>query len=194
MDDNKDIEKVSRTVFDKFRIETPDDAWDKLGADLDKKQAVVYKQRANRFKLLSIALLLIIFSFVTWQYLIPTLTTNNLAGAIAVKKVISNKASSNHIVTEKISTSNLPAENLITSEKINESTSSKENNSNPKINKSQIAFQVQIGLHWKMLRIIFLKKVKIGGLWGQIALSTNNSPHPPWLKASSRQPVFAGTE
>ena len=77
MGDKKDIEKVSRAVFDNFKMDAPDDAWGKLDADLDKRQAVVYKQRANRFKLLSIALLFIIFSFVTWQYLVPTSTTED---------------------------------------------------------------------------------------------------------------------
>ena len=97
MNDNKDIEKASRNVFDKFRIDAPDNAWDKLDADLDKKQAVVYKQRANRFKRLSIVLLLFIFSFTIWHYLTPTSTTYNSKNSISELKVKSNKITSNNI-------------------------------------------------------------------------------------------------
>ena len=97
MEDKKDIEKVSRIVFDNFKMDAPDNAWDKLDADLDKKQAVVYKQRANRFRLLSIILLLIIFSFTTWHYLIPASTTKSLTNVITENNVINNSASSNNI-------------------------------------------------------------------------------------------------
>ena len=115
MDDNKDIEKVSRSVFENLKMDAPDDAWNKLDADLDKKQAVVYKKRANRFKLLSIVLLLIIFSFTTWHYLIPTSSSNKLEKVISQEKAKNIRASSINIQPKENSASNIPSVNLIPS-------------------------------------------------------------------------------
>ncbi|MEP7169346.1 MAG: outer membrane beta-barrel protein, partial [Bacteroidota bacterium] len=125
-------------------------------ADLDKKQAVVYKQRANRFKLLSIILLLIIFSFTAWHYLIPTSTSNKLENGVTENISASNKASSNNIVTENNSTSNIPSENLIPSKNKNTSATDKENN-NPKLNqsqKSQLSFVIDTIRKQKNIRSI----------------------------------------
>ena len=161
MDDKKDIEKVSRNVFDNFNMDAPDNAWDKLDADLDKKQAVVYKQRANRFKLLSIVLFLIIFSFTAWHYLIPTSNTQKLNNFITENKTTINKASSSNIEPKSNSTPNSPARNLISSKNKNESASSKENNSNPKLNKSQIAqlaFEVKLNNKQKNKKLIHDEK------------------------------------
>ncbi|CAN5635185.1 hypothetical protein BH11BAC2_BH11BAC2_26410 [soil metagenome] len=124
MDDNKDIEKVSRSVFEDFKMEVPDHAWDRLDADLNKSQAVVYKQKANRFRLLSIALLFIMFSFVTCQYLIPTSTTKDIASVINVEDKITNKASLNPKVSQNNSTQDITEKNLVTTENINESAKS----------------------------------------------------------------------
>ncbi|MEO8085611.1 MAG: outer membrane beta-barrel protein [Bacteroidota bacterium] len=137
MDDNKDIEKVSRTVFDNLKMTAPDNAWEKLDADLNKKQAVVYKQRANRFKLLSIALLFIIFSFVTWQYLVPSSTSTKLAKVSPEVNAISNESFSNTIETGNISTSNLPDADLKVSKNKKESIANREKYRNQKLNKSQ---------------------------------------------------------
>ena len=139
MNDNKDIEKASRTVFDKFRIDAPDNAWDKLDADLDKKQAVVYKQRANRFKRLSIVLLLFIFSFTIWHYLIPSSTTNNLRNVITEEKALSDKTSSNNIAAENPSTSILQNAKLIPAKNKIVPASSKINNNNLQLNTLQNA-------------------------------------------------------
>ncbi|MEO8150599.1 MAG: outer membrane beta-barrel protein [Bacteroidia bacterium] len=96
MDDNKDIEKVSRTVFDKFRREAPDSAWNKLDADLDKRQNLAYKRRANRFKLLSILLLLFIFFSFTWEYLIPSSATKHTSGVTPPGNKIADTVSENN--------------------------------------------------------------------------------------------------
>ena len=135
MDDNKNIEKVSRTVFDKFRIDAPDNAWDKLDADLDKKQAVVYKQRASRFKWFSIVLILIIFSYVAWQYLMPS-TTKNSAIIIPETNTVSSKETSNIIVTESKSTPSLSPEILVPSKSESNDLSKKRNNKKLWFNKS----------------------------------------------------------
>ncbi len=74
MDDNKDIEKVSKSVFDDHSMEPPASAWSKLEGDLNKKQAVVFQRKANNFKLLSLVLSLFLCCFVTCHYLVPTTT------------------------------------------------------------------------------------------------------------------------
>ena len=144
MDSNKDIEKVSRSVFDNFKMDAPDDAWSKLDADLDKKQAVVYKKRANRFKLLSIVLLLIIFSFTTWHYLIQTSSSNKLAKVIAEENVINTRASSINLQPKVNSTLNIPSVNLIPSknkDKFKESMEKKQKRKLDKPQNEQLAFK-----------------------------------------------------
>lgn len=74
MDDNKDIEKVSKSVFDDHSMEPPASAWSKLEGDLNKKQAMVFQRKANNFKLLSLVLSLFLCCFVTCHYLVPTTT------------------------------------------------------------------------------------------------------------------------
>ena len=75
MDNNKDIEKVSKSVFDNHSMEPPASAWSKLEGDLNKKQAVEFQRKANNFKLLSLVLSLFLCCFVTCHYLVPTNTT-----------------------------------------------------------------------------------------------------------------------
>ncbi|HUM46877.1 MAG TPA: outer membrane beta-barrel protein [Chitinophagales bacterium] len=70
MDENKDLEKVAREVLNDFRMDAGDQAWNRMDAELNKKQAVLYKQNANRFKMLSAILALFLCSFITCHYLI----------------------------------------------------------------------------------------------------------------------------
>src|SRR5258706_7613651 len=72
MEENKDINKLSPIAKKTFRMEPPSNAWNRLDADLEKKQALIYKRRGDRFKLLSICLVLLLTSFVAYHYLSPS--------------------------------------------------------------------------------------------------------------------------
>lgn len=74
MDDNKDIEKVSKAVFNDHLMEPPASAWSKLEGDLNKKQAVSLQHKANRFKWLSVVLSVILCCFATCHFITPTKT------------------------------------------------------------------------------------------------------------------------
>ncbi|MBK7965815.1 MAG: outer membrane beta-barrel protein [Bacteroidetes bacterium] len=74
MDDNKDIEKVSKAVFNDHLMEPPASAWSKLEGDLNKKQALAYQYKANRFKLLSLVLSLLLCCIATCHFITPTKT------------------------------------------------------------------------------------------------------------------------
>lgn len=90
MDDNKDIEKVSKSVFDDHSMEPPASAWTRLEGDLNKKQAVVLQRKANNFKLLSLVLSLFLCCFVTCHYLVPTNTTTFPLHSITQKSTAKN--------------------------------------------------------------------------------------------------------
>src|SRR5258706_1052188 len=72
MEENKDINKLSPIAKKTFRMEPPSNAWNRVDADLEKKQALIYKRRGDRFKLLSICLVLLLTSFVAYHYLSPS--------------------------------------------------------------------------------------------------------------------------
>ena len=133
MEENKDIEKVSRAVFESLKMDAPDSAWDKLDADLDKKQAVVYKQKANRFKLLSISLALFLFSFMTCHYIAPTSTNKNLTNGPNLLNSTNDNALPDFDHPPTNPKSNYQSENLDASLNKNETTSSNHNKSNHKI-------------------------------------------------------------
>lgn len=69
MDENKDLERVAREVLNDFRMDAGDKAWNRMDAELNKKQAVLYKQNAKRFKMLSVILSLFLCSFITCHYI-----------------------------------------------------------------------------------------------------------------------------
>ncbi len=69
MEENKNINRGSSDLRDKFKMDAPENAWSLLSAELERKQAIRYKQRGNRFKLLSIGLALLLVSFITYYYL-----------------------------------------------------------------------------------------------------------------------------
>ncbi|MEO6168108.1 MAG: outer membrane beta-barrel protein [Chitinophagales bacterium] len=68
MEENKDIEKVTRIILKDFSMDAGEHTWSRLDAELDKKQAALYKKRANRFKLLSACLGFFLCSFITCHY------------------------------------------------------------------------------------------------------------------------------
>src|SRR3569832_1827122 len=74
---------------EKFQMEPPENAWSRLNAELEKKQAMASKKRGNRFKLLSIALALLLISGVIYYYLSPAyvytlnaVVENNTPGSV----------------------------------------------------------------------------------------------------------------
>ncbi len=159
MEDNKDIEKVSRTVFDNLKMDAPNNAWEKLDDDLDKKKALFfYKQRANRFKLLSIALLFIIFSFITWQYLAPISSTKILTNDSTEKNIVNSRTTSTKIATESNLTPKLPDGIFIDSENVNKlPDDSKENQNTPKLKKpqnAQLVFEIKPTINQKAINSI----------------------------------------
>ncbi len=81
MEEDNLIDRSGRFNNEDFKMNPPVDAWNKLKAELQGKKAVIYKQRANRFKLLSITLALLLFSFTTYYYVTSSNETNNLAYA-----------------------------------------------------------------------------------------------------------------
>lgn len=68
MDENRDIEKVTRTVLENLEMEAGDRAWERLDAELNKRQAALYKRKANRFKLLSAGLAFFLLTVVTCHF------------------------------------------------------------------------------------------------------------------------------
>src|SRR5258708_26914682 len=87
MEENKDINKLSPLAKKTFRMEPPADAWKLLDADLERKRTIIYKQRGNRFKLLSIGLALLLISFVTYHYLSPQRNSDTAANVIQKKSI-----------------------------------------------------------------------------------------------------------
>jgi opacity protein-like surface antigen len=86
MKENKDTNKLSPLAKKTFRMEPPANAWNRLDADLEKKRALIYKQRGDRFKLLSICLVLLLTSFVAYHYLSPSRHADTAANV--VQKVV----------------------------------------------------------------------------------------------------------
>jgi Outer membrane protein beta-barrel domain len=74
MDDNKNIEKVSKAVFDDHLMNPPASAWTKLEGELNKKQAVSMQHKANKFKWLSVVLSFLLCCFATCHFITPTKT------------------------------------------------------------------------------------------------------------------------
>src|SRR5258706_3016157 len=103
MEENKDINKLSPIAKKTFRMEPPSNAWNRLDADLEKKQALIYKRRGDRFKLLSICLVLLLTSFVAYHYLSP------FGHADTTPNVVQKTLPDNHNNTDN-STSNVQRE------------------------------------------------------------------------------------
>jgi hypothetical protein len=71
MNDNN-ISKTIQSLRDRFKMNPPDEAWTKLDADLERQRAMRYKQRGNRFKLLSVGLAMLLISIITYNYLMSS--------------------------------------------------------------------------------------------------------------------------
>lgn len=99
MEENINKEKESAHVRDRFKMDPPENAWNLLDAELERKQASIYRQRGNRFKMLSIGLALLLVSFITYYYLSPihqevtgnATTKSNNSSVNADKKENNNK-------------------------------------------------------------------------------------------------------
>jgi len=90
------IHKESEHVRDRFQMEPPENAWNLLDAELEKKQASMYWQRGNRFKWLSIGLALLLVSSVTWYYIVSNhagKSSKEIANTVAAPTVNNTEVS-----------------------------------------------------------------------------------------------------
>jgi len=78
--------RAGQSLKDSFRMTPPADGWSRLDAELEKKQAGMYRQKANRFKWLSILLALLLLSFVSYYYLIPSRSPSHQTASSVVSK------------------------------------------------------------------------------------------------------------
>ncbi|MFN0188662.1 MAG: outer membrane beta-barrel protein [Bacteroidia bacterium] len=94
MDDNKDIEKVSKAVFNDHLMEPPASAWSKLEGELNKKQAVSLQHKANKFKWLSVVLSFLLCCFATCHFITPskTIYQNSINQVTSAKSNIPSEA------------------------------------------------------------------------------------------------------
>ncbi len=72
-----EIDNLFQTKVDQFEMDPPKKAWTSLDAELDKKQAVLYKRKAFYYKSISIGLSLLLGSFIAFQYFVPHNYSNN---------------------------------------------------------------------------------------------------------------------
>jgi hypothetical protein len=118
----KDSKKSSQLLKESFSMTPPADGWSRLDAELERKQAVVYRQKANRFKRLSILLALLLLSSISYYYLSPSSSTSRqMASSVAPKE--NNVSPSLNESTKKVET---------TSESYNNSISGSSLKNNPK--------------------------------------------------------------
>src|SRR5438874_8685142 len=97
MEENEDIENIdelSRSAIEPYEMKPPDGAWNSLDAELTKKQAIIYKKRADRFKLLSLTLALLLLSFITY-YSVSLIQNRNRSGKVVDKTLPDNYANTN---------------------------------------------------------------------------------------------------
>ena len=66
-----DIDNLFQTNVEKFEMAPPEKAWTSLNAELDAKQAVIYKKKAYRYQLISISLSVLLISLIAFQYFAP---------------------------------------------------------------------------------------------------------------------------
>ena len=66
MEENNNIDKDLQQLRDRFEMNPPENAWDLLDADLERKQAIMYKRSRNKFKVLSICLALLLVPFIAF--------------------------------------------------------------------------------------------------------------------------------
>lgn len=145
MEGNNNIDKDLKQLRDRFEVDPPENAWNLLDTDLERKQATMYRQSRNRFKLLSILLALMLISFVTyyWFYTPTTLSGAKNSGyngseANANDLVKSTKKAS---ITNNTTLGNASGKNIFVSKMGQEALHDKEsiNQSSPSLlsNKNQ---------------------------------------------------------
>src|SRR5580700_3254524 len=78
MEEENNITKEAQSVKDSLEMNPPENAWNRLEADLDRKQILIYKTRTNRLKWLSATLAVLLVSFIVYQYLIPYRNTDSI--------------------------------------------------------------------------------------------------------------------
>jgi hypothetical protein len=71
MKENNNISKSIRSLRERFKMDPPEDIWNKIEVELERQRALKYRQRGNRFKLLSLILALLLFSIITFNYFAP---------------------------------------------------------------------------------------------------------------------------
>ncbi len=84
-----EIDNLFQTNADQFEMPPPKNAWASLDAELDRKQAVLYKRKAYRYKLVSIGLSLLLISFISFHYFVPKRNNDKSLVAINSKNSLS---------------------------------------------------------------------------------------------------------
>jgi len=69
MEEKKNIDDLFRSAIEPAEMTPPARAWNSLDAELSRKETLLYKKKANRFRLLSIGLILLLVSFVAYHYI-----------------------------------------------------------------------------------------------------------------------------
>ena len=91
MENNKNIDKELQQLRDRFEMNPPENAWNLLDADLERKQAIRYKRSRNRFKTLSICLALMLLLFITYYCYYPPNITQKKTDEAAFNSSKSNE-------------------------------------------------------------------------------------------------------
>jgi len=109
MEENKNIDQGIKSRRERFKMDPSEDAWKRLDADLERQRALRFRQRGNRFKMLSIGLALLLVSILAYNYFTPDLS-NPVSNS---KAIMETPANNNTVVHEKMNktTSGLLAEN-----------------------------------------------------------------------------------
>jgi len=87
MEDEKNIDDLFRKAVEPYTVPPPPKVWSSLDAELARKQATLYQQKANRYKWLSIALLFLFASFVAYHFLSENTGKKAQPGVAEVKPV-----------------------------------------------------------------------------------------------------------
>src|ERR1035437_5494142 len=72
MEENKDIQGLSASDVQKLKMNPPENAWNRLDAELARKQALLNNNKANRFKTLFIVTGFLLLCSVSYLYFAST--------------------------------------------------------------------------------------------------------------------------
>ena len=86
MKDENEIDRLFQTNIEPFEMTPPKKAWTSLDAELDKKQVTLFKRKAFRYQLISITLSILLLTFITFQYFVPTNYSKNSYSNLLLKK------------------------------------------------------------------------------------------------------------